>query len=102
MRTIAPDIHARVRERIAEQQRQSLRRALDWLIAFCAMFATDLFWASYVAAIKNGLALHASLWAVALFLVGAVAVLGYTRNRWLLIPAALGAFFGTLAGVLWH
>jgi hypothetical protein len=52
-----------------------------------------------VAAIKNGLALPASGWAVALFLLGAVTVLGYTKNRWLLIPAALGAFAGTWAGV---
>ncbi len=73
----------------------------DWLIAFLAMFATDAAWSLYVAAVAAGAALAASGWAVALFLLGAVAIIGYTRDRWLLIPAAAGAFLGTYAGVAW-
>jgi uncharacterized membrane protein YfcA len=72
---------------------------MSWLIAFAAMFATDLCWAFYVASVKSNDALAASAWAVALFLLGAIAVIGYTRDRWLLLPAAAGAFAGTYIGV---
>lgn len=72
-----------------------------WLIAFAAMFATDFAWAFYVAAVKSSDPLAASSWALALFLLGAVAVIGYTRDRWLLIPGALGAFCGTLGAMNW-
>jgi hypothetical protein len=70
-----------------------------WPLTFVAMFATDYAWSLYVAAIKNGAALTAGGWAVALFLLGAFTVLGYTKNKWLLIPATIGAFAGTWAGV---
>jgi hypothetical protein len=72
---------------------------VSWLVAFLAMFATDACWALYVASVKAGSATEAAAWAVALFLLGAVAVMGYVRDRWLLIPGALGAFAGTWAGV---
>ncbi len=72
---------------------------MTWLATFIAMFATDLFWALYIASVKAESPMTAAGWAVALFLLGAVAVLGYTRNRWLLIPAACGAFCGTWFGV---
>jgi hypothetical protein len=78
----------------------TLAAARSWAIAFCAMFLTDLCWAAYVASVKAGAALAASAWAVALFLLGAVAVLGYTRDRWLLLPASLGACAGTYLGVI--
>lgn len=74
----------------------------DWAVAFAAMFATDLAWSWYVAAVRDADALRASAWAVALFLLGAVAVLGYTRDRWLLLPASLGAALGTWCGVAWQ
>lgn len=74
----------------------------SWLIAFVAMFATDFAWALYVASVKVGDALAASIWAVVLFALGAVAIIGYTRNRWLLIPASAGAFAGTYFGVWMH
>lgn len=73
--------------------------ALKGASAFSAMFLTDLCWAAYIASVKTNSAIAASWWAVALFLLGAVAVLGYTRDRWLLIPAAAGAFLGTWVGV---
>lgn len=74
---------------------------MTWLATFVAMFATDLAWAAYVASVKAGAALTSASWSVALFLLGALTVLGYTKNRRLLIPAAAGAFAGTWAGVAW-
>lgn len=73
---------------------------MSYFLTFLAMFLTDLAWALYVSAIKANEPLTASLWAVALFVLGAFAVIGYTRNRWLVLPAAVGAFAGTYAGVL--
>ena len=74
---------------------------MTWIATFAAMFATDLAWAAYVSSVKAGAALTSASWSVALFLLGALTVLGYMKNRWLLIPAAAGAFAGTWAGVAW-
>lgn len=70
-----------------------------WLMTFGAMFLTDFAWALYVASVKAGGALDAGLWAVALFVLGGVAVIGYTRDPWLLLPGAGGAFCGTWVAV---
>lgn len=76
--------------------------ALSWLIAFGSMFATDVCWALYVSKVKDGDALRGAAWAVALFALGAVAVIGYTSQPWLLVPSAAGAFAGTYAGVVYN
>jgi hypothetical protein len=66
-----------------------------WIAAFVAMTLTDGAWALYVASVKFGSPVAASLWAVALFVLGALAVIGYTQDRWLLLPGSVGAFTGT-------
>lgn len=73
---------------------------IEWLVAFAAMFVTDVCWAMYVNAAKES-PLRAAWWAVWLFVLGAIAVVGYTTNHWLLIPSAAGAFAGTYLGVLY-
>lgn len=75
---------------------------MRWLIAFAALFATDVAWAVYVDKVKEGNALQSATWAIALFVLGAVAVIGYTTDAWLLLPSAAGAFCGTYAGVWWN
>jgi hypothetical protein len=77
-------------------------RVRSWALVFASVFAADFAWAVYVAQVKSGNAVAAAGWAVALFLLGAVAVIGYTRDRWLLIPACLGAALGTWCGVAWQ
>lgn len=74
---------------------------MTWLLAFVALFVTDVAWALYVDQVKEGNALGASMWSLALFVVGALAVIGYTSDPWLLAPSAAGAFCGTYAGVRW-
>jgi hypothetical protein len=74
---------------------------VSWIIAFFALFLTDVCWAKYVTQVQSGAAFASSLWASALFLFGAVAVVAYTTNPWLLIPSAAGAFVGTYVSV-WH
>jgi uncharacterized membrane protein YfcA len=39
------------------------------------------------------------MWAAVVFLIACVAVINYTTNYWLLIPAAAGAFCGTWVGM---
>lgn len=73
---------------------------IEWLSAFVILFITDICWASYVSKTKDGSALTAALWSVALFVTGGLAVIGYTRDPWLLIPSCVGAFAGTYLGVV--
>lgn len=64
-----------------------------------ALLVTDICWAIYISKVGDKNPLQSALWAVFLFLSGAVAVIGYTTNPWLLIPAGAGAFCGTYLGV---
>jgi hypothetical protein len=78
-----------------------LSTPLQWLIAFLVLTVTDVCWAMYtVSANKGSGPLPASCWAVALFLLGGMAVVGYTTNPVLLIPSAIGAFVGTYLGII--
>jgi hypothetical protein len=49
--------------------------------------------------VGNGEALGASFWAMPCYLLGSLAVISYTSNHWLLVPAMLGAFCGTWVGM---
>jgi hypothetical protein len=70
-----------------------------WLPVFLAMFCTDIAWGRYVQKVRDKRGLAAAAWAVLLFLSGAYAVVSYVSDPWLLIPAAAGAFCGTLVAV---
>ena len=76
--------------------------ALSALVAFMALFVTDICWAIYVNQVKEHDKLRSACWSLALFLFGSVAVISYTTNHWLVIPAGAGAFFGTYTGVWWN
>lgn len=75
---------------------------LTILAVFLAVFITDVAWAIYINKVKDAKPLPSSLWATFLFGTGAIGTIGYTKDPWLLIPALLGAFAGTCAGVLWN
>lgn len=68
---------------------------MSYLLAFLAMFVLDLVWAGYTMAMVERKVAVASVCASAIQLCSALVVIGYTTNRWLLIPVALGAFAGT-------
>lgn len=74
---------------------------LSFLIVFLAAFVTDICWAFYVNRVKEGKALSSGIWAVFLFLTGSVATTAYVTNPWYLVPAAVGAFAGTVITV-WY
>jgi hypothetical protein len=72
---------------------------IDALLVFFAAFGLDIVYTYYLRCVQNNNALGASMWSVACYLLGSVAVINYTSDHWLLIPAFLGAFFGTYAGM---
>ena len=72
---------------------------LDYLISFLALFLLDIVYTYYLKCVQYENALGASIWAVACYLLGSIAVINYTTNHWLVIPAVLGAFFGTYVGM---
>ena len=63
------------------------------------MFFTDIVNAFYVKAIYNNKPLLASFWAVLVTFAAGVAIINYTRDNLMLIPALLGAFVGTYVGL---
>jgi uncharacterized membrane protein YfcA len=72
---------------------------IDYLLAFFAMFVTDIFYTYYLKAVHEEHAAKASAWAAMVYVIAAIAVIEYNSNHWLLIPAAVGAFCGTWAGM---
>jgi uncharacterized membrane protein YfcA len=72
---------------------------IEWVATFFALFFTDVFYTYYLQAVQNNEAMKASIWGVVVFFVAAIAVVNYTTNHWLLVPACLGAFLGTYVGI---
>ena len=72
---------------------------IDYIVTFFALFFTDIFYTYYIKSVNNNQALKSSLLAVVVFFIAAIAVVNYTTNHWLLIPACLGAFCGTYVGI---
>lgn len=73
---------------------------LDYVVTFFAVFFTDIFYTYYLKAVQEERVVGASMWAVIVFIIACVAVINYTTNYWLLIPAGVGAFCGTYVGMI--
>ena len=72
---------------------------LDYIFTFLAVFILDIVYTYYLRCVKDGRAVMASWWSIACYIGGSVAVINYTTNHWMLIPACLGAFCGTYVGM---
>jgi hypothetical protein len=72
---------------------------LDYVVTFLAIFLLDVVYTYYLRCVTNSQVLNASLWSVACYVLGSVAVINYTTNNWLIIPAMIGAFCGTFVGM---
>jgi O-antigen/teichoic acid export membrane protein len=70
-----------------------------YIFTFLAVFVVDIIYTYYLKAINENAALRASFWGAACWLIGSLAVIEYTNNHWLLIPACIGAFCGTFVGI---
>ena len=72
---------------------------IDYIITFFAIFFLDVVYTYYLRCVQDNNAIGASIWSIACYLFGSVAVINYTTNHWLLIPAIVGAFCGTYVGM---
>lgn len=63
------------------------------------MALLDFTWALYARAVVKRDAMAGGLYSMALFLIGALVVVGYVEERWTLVPSAAGAFVGTWFGI---
>ena len=72
---------------------------LEYITTFFAIFLLDIVYTYYLRCVTNDNMLGASSWSVACCILGSVAVINYTTNHWLMIPACLGAFCGTYVGM---
>jgi uncharacterized membrane protein YfcA len=71
----------------------------EYVVTFFAIFLLDIVYTYYLRCVANENVLGASIWSVACYILGSVAVINYTTNHWLMIPACLGAFLGTWVGM---
>ncbi len=71
----------------------------DYIFTFLAVFALDIVYTYYLKHVANNHAVAASTWSVGCYLLGSIAVINYTADHWMIIPAALGAFSGTFIGM---
>ena len=72
---------------------------IESIITFFSIFLLDVVYTYYLRCVADNNVLGASFWSVACYLLGSVAVISYTTNHWLIIPAVAGAFCGTFAGM---
>ena len=71
----------------------------QWIAVFVVVAISDWFWARWSSACSKGSPHVASAYSVAIILCSAFAVIEYTNDHWMLIPAALGAYVGTFVAV---
>jgi len=71
----------------------------EYVATFFALFFTDVFYTYYLRSVQNDEVLKSSVWSVVVFLIASIAVINYTSDHIMLIPACLGAFCGTYVGM---
>lgn len=74
-------------------------KMIEYIISFFAIFFLDIVYTYYLRCVQENKALGASVWSMACYILGSVAVINYTTNHWLIIPAIAGAFVGTWVGM---
>ena len=70
----------------------------EWYVytaMFFVMILLDVVWARYTKTVADGKSWQAACYAVGIMLGGAVTVIGYMSDPWMLIPLVLGSFLGT-------
>jgi hypothetical protein len=72
---------------------------ISWISVFIAIALADVCWTFYFIKIEERKSLAAGIWGAGVYLCGAFAVVSYTTDRSLIIPAVLGAILGTWATV---
>jgi uncharacterized membrane protein YfcA len=73
-----------------------------YISTFLAVSLTDILYVYFLKSVQNNQPLSASLWSVVVTFTASIAVINYTEDHLALIPALLGAFFGTYLGMKWR
>lgn len=71
----------------------------SWFLVYTSLFLADVFWVLCIRRVQESDAVMAGVWALAIFLPSAFVTAEYVKDPWLLIPAAIGHFCGTMATV---
>ena len=72
---------------------------MEYTIPFFALFFVDFVFARYIKAVNDVQPIKAGMLASIITLLNIVAVISYTENHLMIIPAVLGAFVGSFVGV---
>ena len=70
-----------------------------YFITFLAVFFTDIIYVYLVKSIQQDHPFKAACWSLVVTFTASIAVINYTEDHLALIPALLGAFFGTFLGM---
>jgi len=73
-----------------------------YIFTFLSMFVTDIVYTQLLKSVQNDRPLASSIWASLITFLGGVAIINYTSNNMMIIPAVLGAFCGTYVGMKLH
>ena len=73
-----------------------------YFFTFVCMMFTDIVYTLLLKSVQNDRPLAASVWASAITFLGGVAVINYTTDNMMIIPAIAGAFVGTYIGMRYH
>jgi len=66
------------------------------------MLFTDIVYTLLLKSVQNDKPVAASIWASLITFLGGIAVINYTTDNMMIIPAVLGAFVGTYIGMKFH
>ena len=72
---------------------------IDYVITFLAIFVLDIVYTQYLKNVNLDNAISASFWAMICYAMNSYAIINFTENKYLMIPAILGAFCGTYVGL---
>jgi len=73
---------------------------MTYIITFFAVFITDVVNTYYIKSITDDKPLVASTYATLVLFMYSVAVINFTSDKLMLIPALLGAFVGTYVAMI--
>ncbi|WP_448043806.1 hypothetical protein [Bradyrhizobium liaoningense] len=73
---------------------------MNWLLTFVAVFALDVVWARYTIALTEDRPMRAGTNAAMVIALSGFATINYVNDPWMLLPAAGGAFAGTIVGMM--
>lgn len=76
------------------------RLLLQVVLVFAATAFVDYAWSVYIRSLATTKMLRAAVWSSIIVFAGGFTTIEYISNHWMLIPAMVGAFVGTIVSSL--